>query len=151
MIRFKFLPMPKREPTVQKWDPVKEEFYLDVSDPQTERYLDDVYERIHPGVLRWRRRGGIVAKAAQATSLVAAMTSGAAAHEVVARRKLSCLGDGTPQNPQCTALKVTGAGKFCAACGCGTWPVANLDGGILPKLSWAKLDCPLKRPGFSNS
>lgn len=66
-------------------------------------------------------------------------------------REQSCFGQnlagekiGTP----CINLKVLPTGKFCGACGCGANKLANLEDG---KLDFPYLECPLRKPGFSNS
>jgi hypothetical protein len=115
--------------------------------PDLEAILDARLERV-PGELRWRRAldarsTGFVAKAA---SFVRSVTSGAASPETVALRRRSCFGQPGVAAP-CEKLVTRDTGRFCAACGCGEWRLAELES----KLTWARLDCPLRRPGFSNA
>ena len=115
--------------------------YLTRRDPVIEAELDKLYPRL-PGLLQWRSAvPGILQKAA---SFVKSVSSGFASKEVIEERLKSCNG--------CHAMKMDQFGnKFCAACSCGSWQLAKLDGEVLPKLAWAHLDCPLHRKGFSNS
>lgn len=76
----------------------------------------------------------------QAYSYLRSVTSGKAAPEVVAQRVASCYAP-------CPELLRTRQGDFCRACGCGMRPEAELH----TKLNYAYLECPLQRPGFSNS
>lgn len=114
-----------------------------------EAELDAKLERIGP--LMWKGELGFVdsAKATMTKVIdaVQSITSGRATDQTIARRKLSCFGDPEP----CKMLKVEGGRKFCGACGCGKWLLADLDGGPSPKLQNHYLNCPLRRPGFSNS
>lgn len=75
--------------------------------------------------------------------------------EVYKLRKLSCFGDKTTNIDPCINLKNNeNIGYFCGACGCGTNPLAKLnadDSSEYTKLHYPDLQCPLKRPGFSNS
>lgn len=120
-------------------------FWLPKPDRLAEAQLDHDHIRI-PGELRWKNKKlGVLAKIAAITE---STTSGHAPDEVVAMRKLSCLGGNGA--PPCPALLRDGSNSFCGACGCGKWLLASLDG-VVPKLRWAKLNCPLRRPGFSNS
>lgn len=77
--------------------------------------------------------------AAKAVSLVRAVTSGEAVAEVVAARRASCDG--------CEHLVADGEARYCGACGCGRTPLSELS----RKLRFAHVECPLKRPGFSNA
>ena len=75
--------------------------------------------------------------------------------EVLALRKLSCFGDGSEKYPPCISLKVDLAGsQFCGACGCKSNKLAILtssDPNEYTKLHYPNLQCPLKKPGFSNA
>lgn len=114
--------------------------WLPRPDPEVEAELDAQHERI-PGTLKWKMREPSIVQ--RAASFVGAVASGLVADEVVKMRLESCM--------SCTALVRGEDGSYCGACGCGRWKLAQLDGVVLPKLRWAKLDCPLKRLGFSNS
>lgn len=84
----------------------------------------------------------------RAASFGGAIFSGFANDNVVALRRRSCFGgDGAPA---CEKLVLEDGYGYCGACSCGRWALARLDGETLPKLRWAKLECPLARPGFSN-
>jgi len=76
----------------------------------------------------------------QAYTYLRSVTSGQAAPEVVAHRVKACYAP-------CSELQRTKKGDFCRACGCGMKPEAELH----TKLNYAYLECPLKKPGFSNS
>lgn len=126
--------------------------FLTMPDPSAEARLDEVYDRIGP--LKWsgeRRATGVVRKIQDVAEFAKSMASGEATEEIIEKRKASCFGDQKTQAPPCVALKVEGGRKFCGACGCGKWMLAELDGSTMPKLRHAFLNCPLKRPGFSNS
>lgn len=70
----------------------------------------------------------------------------------LALRRLSCFGDNT--QPKCEYLRTDSDSQvFCGACGCGSNKLAVLtssepDG--YTKLHYPQLECPLKKPGFSN-
>ena len=87
---------------------------------------------------------------AQIRQFLRSAISGFATPEVFERRLRSCFGaDGVPP---CPSLVPTEDGSgFCGACKCPKWRGARLKGDLLSKLVWRKLDCPLKRPGFTNS
>lgn len=76
----------------------------------------------------------------KAYSYLKSISSGKASPEVIAQRAQSCYAP-------CSELLRTKNGDFCRACGCGMRPEAELH----RKLGYAYLECPLKRPGFSNS
>jgi len=76
----------------------------------------------------------------QAYTYLRSVTSGQASPEIVAQRVNSCYAP-------CSELLRTRKGDFCRACGCGMKPEAELHN----KLNYACLECPLKKPGFSNS
>ena len=66
-------------------------------------------------------------------------------------RKVSCFGD--KLRPKCDMLFTNQNGSFCSACGCRDKGIARLDSmadGNYTKLHYPKLECPLKRNGFSN-
>lgn len=75
----------------------------------------------------------------QAYSYIKSITSGQASPEVIKQRVASCYAP-------CSELLRTKKGDFCKACGCGFRPEAELHN----KLKYKYLECPLKRPGFSN-
>lgn len=76
----------------------------------------------------------------QALSYVKSITSGQASEETIRQRAASCYAP-------CSELLRTRKGDFCRACGCGMRPEAELHN----KLKYAYLECPLRKPGFSNS
>lgn len=120
--------------------------WLTKANAKIEAELDAAYARV-PGLLRWQIEDKPLLD--RFISFGRSLTSGTATPEVVEQRKRSCFG--TETEPVCPALKKTEQGSFCSGCSCGTWSLAKLDGEIAPKLSWKYLQCPLKRPGFSNS
>lgn len=67
-------------------------------------------------------------------------------------RKKSCFGD--ENNPPCGALNnINKSQPFCGACGCGQNKLTILsseDPNDYTKLHYPYLECPLKKPGFSN-
>ena len=65
-------------------------------------------------------------------------------------RRLSCFGNGA-DIPSCPKLALGKHGHYCNACGCGDRSIASLDGDDYTKLHYPFLNCPLKRPGFSNA
>ena len=67
-----------------------------------------------------------------------------APEEVVAKRRASC--------ESCPSFCRSGGREWCGACGCGSnREEAMISGGSGPsKLTFLKLDCPRKRPGFTN-
>lgn len=69
-------------------------------------------------------------------------------------RKLSCFGDGNTQ-AACVALRQDLDGKFfCGACGCKANKLAVLladNPAEYSKLHYPNLQCPLRKPGFSNA
>ena len=70
------------------------------------------------------QKSGFVKKIASAA---ASMTSGFAPDDVVATWRKSCFGgDGAPA---CEKLVTRDGASFCGGCGCGQWPLANLDAG----------------------
>lgn len=72
--------------------------------------------------------------------------------EILERRKLSCFGD--DKLPVCNQLRKTENEEyFCGACGCGKNKLAILNSNEengYTKLHYPYLECPLKKPGFSN-
>lgn len=116
-------------------------------DGALESFLDQTYMRI-PGQLAWTADDSLLDKVG---NVLGSVLSGRTTPEVILIRKGSCFGNTDKGTPPCPALRMDVDGSFCDACGCGRWGLANLDGTILPKLGWAHLNCPLKRPGFSNS
>jgi len=71
------------------------------------------------------------------------------------KRHISCFGkdlDGKVVSLPCPSLAVSSDGKshFCNSCGCGDRQVARLDGVPYSKLDYPYLECPRRRPGFSN-
>ena len=71
--------------------------------------------------------------------------------EIYNTRRLSCFGNPEKNIPQCDQLKESNDfGYFCGACGCGKNKLAKLDGDGYTKLHYPYLECPLKKPGFSN-
>jgi len=73
--------------------------------------------------------------------------------DIYQQRKLSCFGDPSKLISPCSRLQKTVNGMFCSSCGCGAKEVARLDTDIdggYTKLHYPQLECPLKRPGFSN-
>lgn len=87
-------------------------------------------------------------------SYVEAKLSGrGATPEVVAQRQLSCFGNPEAGISACSMVRGQAPKRYCGACGCGARKEAILD--VSPdtghsKLEFVKLNCPLKRPGFSN-
>lgn len=72
--------------------------------------------------------------------------------EVYEQRRISCFGDGNNVAP-CPLLKYNEEKPFCGACGCGSNKLAILsptEEGGYSKLHYPYLECPLKKPGFSN-
>lgn len=124
------------------YEPKSETFWLATKPTkEVEDKLDAEYERI-PGGYRWKKKNtNILTKVISAAKSI---TSGKASEETVARRRLSCFGNET--SPPCTALKIIEGSNFCHACSCPSWRLSELT----TKLTFAHLDCPLKRPGFSN-
>lgn len=111
--------------------------------PEIEAELDAEYERA--GVLRWKVSDSLLSSA---VGFIRSKASGRTAKpDVIAKRYLSCFGDANA--PPCVALKQTDAGAFCGACRCGQRPDARLDGPA-SKLSFGYLECPMRKPGFSN-
>lgn len=74
--------------------------------------------------------------------------------EVYQQRKISCFGDSDKGIEPCRRLKfVEARGFFCGGCGCGNNDIARLDSDVpneYTKLHYPKLECPLRRKGFSN-
>lgn len=69
---------------------------------------------------------------------------------VYSQRWLSCTGlspDGKQIQEPCPALKSVGGKKYCGECGCRTSPISELN----TKLTFPQLECPRRRPGFSNA
>lgn len=71
-------------------------------------------------------------------------------------RHVSCFGkglDGTVYGEPCQNLKLSANGTthHCNGCGCGDTPLTQLEPGlVLSKLLYPRLECPLKKRGFSN-
>ena len=80
-------------------------------------------------------------------SQVSGIFSDPVSPEVLATRKKSCFGSDTSVACPSLALSQDGQHHFCNDCGCGDREIAYLDGG---KLEYPYLECPRKRPGFSN-
>ena len=130
-----------------RFDAASNTFWIPRPDRLLEAQLDAEHDRIL-GELRWmRREKGIIKKAAE---FVAAVTIGQASPEIVKLRQESCFGI-PGVKPPCSALTTIEGNKFCGACSCGRWLLSSLSEGVAPKLQWATLNCPLRRPGFSNS
>lgn len=127
------------------YDAATRTLFLPHPNPDSEAWLERNFPKVGDG--RWTIRKGRVAKVA---SFARAMNpfSPPAPPEVFARRRLSCLGD--DQTPPCEMLVKTASGSWCSKCDCGRWRIARLDGTTNPKLSRGVLDCPLRKPGFSN-
>lgn len=71
--------------------------------------------------------------------------------ELYNQRFTSCFGNNDKNIHRCDNLKyIEGKGSFCGSCGCGTYKLAQLDGEGYTKLHYPHLECPLKKPGFSN-
>ena len=76
-------------------------------------------------------------------SFFRSMVSGEATPEVVALRAKQCFAPCSEKVKQ----TINGQpGDFCRSCGCGVRPEAELH----RKIRYAYLECPLKKPGFSN-
>ena len=73
------------------------------------------------------------------TSFLGAVFSGEAPPEVVAVRRAQC--------DACPRKIVEARGEFCGACRCPRSRLAELS----RKLRFARLRCPLRRPGFINA
>ena len=97
--------------------------------------LDAFYERI-PGTWSWKSNGRPLLQ--KFISLMRVIKSGTASPEIVDKRNASC--------NTCPMLKTEDGKRYCSACGCGNWRMAELD----KKLTYAYLECPLRRAGFSN-
>lgn len=109
--------------------------FIDRPNPELEAQLDARFQRL-PGLLQWKvpNRGAV----SLAFEFVKTVTSGIVDDETLERRKQSCLA--------CPAMaKDTQGNLFCAACSCGRWQLARLDGTFLPKLGWKGTKCPLGR------
>lgn len=108
---------------------------LEKSHPELEAHLDTLYKRV-PGELQWYAPHSYLSRA---RDFLTAITSGKISEEAFQQRLAIC--------NKCPAMKVDKHGaKFCAACSCGTWKLAELDGST-PKLKWASTRCPLKHWG----
>jgi len=74
--------------------------------------------------------------------------------DIYNERKISCFGDITKNINPCFRLQyVAQRGYFCGGCGCGKNELARLDSDspdAYTKLHYPKLECPLRRKGFSN-
>lgn len=74
--------------------------------------------------------------------------------EIFIKRKLSCFGDESKKINSCPRLRyIDKKGYFCGGCGCGNNDLARLDADTpteYTKLHYPQLECPLKKPGFSN-
>jgi len=97
--------------------------------------LDSAYERI-PNTWSWKANGQPLL--IKFISLTKSITSGTAPPEIVAKRNESC--------NTCPMMKIEDGKRYCNACGCGSWRLSDLD----KKLTYAYLECPLGRAGFSN-
>lgn len=70
---------------------------------------------------------------------------------IVAQRTVSCTGvtpRGEVLGEPCPSLQQTEKGLFCNDCGCGDKEIAELTGS---KWTFPYLECPRRRPGFSNA
>lgn len=129
-----------------RFDPASGTFWIPRPDRLLEAQLDADHDRIL-GELRWMPRAkGIVQKARE---VVQAVTSGQADEATIKLRHESCFG--VEGKPPCSALVVIDGSKYCGACSCGRWLLSSLSDGVAPKLKWATLNCPMRKPGFSNS
>lgn len=126
-----------------RFDKATGEYWIPHNDHAIETMLDNQYERLK-GELRWRPRKGFIEAVSKAVSFIQTVTSGFAPESEVVKRTLACFGDGKEQ-PKCPGLITDTQGSYCGGCKCGTWQLANLDGSLLPKLSWSNLRCPLGR------
>lgn len=124
-----------------RYDKASNTYWMPLNDVALEAMLDQQYDRV-PGELRWKPKKGVIETLAKATELAYVVTQGFADEATLAKRQLACFGDST--QPQCGALIRDENGSYCAGCKCGTWQLANLEG-IVPKLKWAGLKCPLGR------
>lgn len=115
---------------------------------EIEAALDEKYERV-PGKLHWKLEDKPFLE--MMVEFGRSVTSGFTDKATLERRKLSCFGGGPEKLDPCPVLKKEGDAFYCAGCKCGKWPVAKLDGSVLPKLGWNYLTCPMKKPGFSNA
>lgn len=71
--------------------------------------------------------------------------------KIYEKRRESCFGNKEKNIPQCERLNIVkDKGAFCSSCGCGTAKLARMDGEGYNKLHYPVVECPLKRPGFSN-
>lgn len=71
-------------------------------------------------------------------------------NEIYNKRRMSCFGNGKNIS-ECEVLKRDTEGiAFCGSCGCGANKLAMLEGDGYNKLYYPYLECPLKKPGFSN-
>ena len=132
-------PLGKWEANVMRFDSRTQTVWLPKTDVSQEAALDAKFERI-PGTLRWKvPQPSLLDKI---SSFVVATTSGKASEATIEKRKLACFGN--ENTPACPALAVDGERRYCAACSCGKWLLSDLNG-IVPKLEWEKLRCPLKR------
>lgn len=131
-----------------RWDQKTDTYWLVRPDAELEKQYDQDHIRI-PGQLRWKvRRLGPLEKVA---TLAAVVISDDASPEVIARRKLSCLGDPIKGFPPCTSLSRTREGTFCGTCSCNKWQIANLDSSLSLKYTKQAVNCPMRKPGFANS
>lgn len=131
-----------------RWDEKTDTFWLVRPDKAIEKQYDQDHDRI-PGQLRWKvRRLTALQKVA---TLAKVALSDDAPPEVMAIRKLSCLGDPEKGISPCTSLSTLPQGKFCGTCSCNRWQIANLDDTYSWKYTKLDVKCPMRKPGFSNS
>lgn len=109
-----------------------DEIWIDSPNVEIEKSLDKQFPRI--GFLRWRVRTGYFQKV---ISFLNAVKGGKTSVDIAKDRLAVC--------NACPGLRTIAGRKFCGACSCGTWMLAELNGGPSPKLEWADLKCPLNR------
>lgn len=118
--------------------------------------------------LRWQKVQGAWASAgswladqtAKAVSLGKSLISEVVGPEiplpVLQKRHISCFGktvEGDYVQPPCENLTKSKGGTthHCGECGCGDTPLTQLEPGLVAsKLLYPFLECPMKKPGFSN-
>lgn len=80
-----------------------------------------------------------VRKLGQVSTFARSQVSPEAEPAIVRARMAECMA--------CPKLETVDSGRYCGACGCGRWWASELS----RKLRRGYLECPLKRPGFSNA
>ena len=117
----------------EAWNKVRETW------KKSESFLDSISSR------------GIIATIADTINIDSSMGE-RVSDEIYEQRRVSCFGNS--EHPPCEELKYNKDNNpFCGSCGCGSNKLAILspttEGGY-SKLHYPQLECPLKKPGFSN-